>query len=68
MSAVSKSSISITRLYFDRSKKVPLNPVVLEETIGITRTEDALIDSLLKPKDEVQAVFAEEGKKKRIQS
>lgn len=64
MSAVSKSSISITRLNFDRSKKVPLNPVVLEETIGITRTEDALMDSLLNPKDAVQAVFA--GKKERI--
>lgn len=36
---------------FVRSKVVSLKPVVLEETIGITSTEDALIDSSPRPSE-----------------
>ena len=63
-SGVSKSSSSFKRLLqledrrginFDRSKMVPLRPVILEETMGITKTEDALSDSSPKPNDREQA-------------
>lgn len=39
----------------DLSELVPLKPVILEDTIGITSTEDALIESSPNPRDNEQA-------------
>lgn len=40
---------------FDLSELVPLKPVILEDTIGITSTEDALMESSPNPSDNAQA-------------
>lgn len=39
-----------------RLKFVPLNPVILEDTMGITKTDEALIGSSPKPNDSAQAL------------
>jgi hypothetical protein len=47
-------------MYFDRSVPVPLNPVVLEETIGIASTEEALMVSSPRPSDMEQADYKQD--------
>lgn len=41
---------------FARSSPFPLNPVIFEDTIGITKIADAFIESSPKPKAAKQAV------------
>ncbi|WVZ15292.1 hypothetical protein V8G54_012858 [Vigna mungo] len=41
-----------------RSSPLPLNPVILDDIIGITRTDEALMVSSPKPRDNAQEVFA----------
>lgn len=45
------------------SRPFPLNPVILEDTIGITRIADALIESSPKPNAVKQAACDTEKKK-----
>jgi len=40
----------------ERSSPLPLKPFILDDIIGITRTEDALIVSSPKPRDNAQEV------------
>lgn len=42
-----------------RSNPFPLKPVIFDDTIGITRTADALIESSPNPRDNAQAVCKE---------
>lgn len=41
------------------SSPVPLNPVILDDIIGITRTEDALMVSSPKPRDNAKELCKE---------
>jgi len=45
-----------------RSSPLPLNPVILDDTIGITRTDEALMVSSPKPRDNAQEVCKEIAK------
>ena len=40
---------------FERSNPVPLKPVILDDTIGITSTADALSESSPKPRESAKA-------------
>jgi len=42
-----------------RSSPLPLNPVILDDIIGITRTDEALMVSSPKPRDNAQEVCKE---------
>jgi hypothetical protein len=53
-------------MYFDRSVPAPLNPVVLEETIGIASTEEALMVSSPRPSDMEQADCKQDHMRKVI--
>jgi len=44
--------------YFDRSFPIPLKPVVLDETMGIASTDEALMLSSPRPRDMEHADFA----------
>ena len=44
---------------FDRSNPVPLKPVILDDTIGITSIADALSESSPKPRESAKAACKE---------
>jgi len=49
-----------------RSSPLPLNPVILDDIIGITRTDEALMVSSPKPRDSAQEVCKEIARSLKI--
>ena len=49
-----------------RSSPFPLNPVIFEDTIGMTRIADAFIESSPKPNAAKQAVYNPKQRKEEL--